>query len=157
MSPLGHRNFVNYFVWIPNTKIILRRKDYGCGKFLWIDTRTGEFHVLVKEMKLFEFFFKHIATRYFTAMFQPLFCLIICCTQQFHWLIILSDNLFFFGVEFSFQLQNEKKKIQYKGKRYCVFSRCACAKLKTFLSAEKFLKWTPAFNVQKEKIVNLHE
>ena len=118
----------------------------------------GEFHVLVKELKLFdrEFFFKHIATRHFdfsqrcfTAIF--LFCLIICCIQHIHWLIILPNNLFCFGAEF---FRTEKKISSARKGNYFAFSRCACAKLKVFLSAEKFLKWTPAFIVRKEKIVN---
>ena len=75
----------------------------------------GEFHVLLKRLKLFdhELFFKHIATRYFDfSQRWCLFCLIICCIQQFHWLIILSnissDNS---SLELSFvQLPKRKKK-----------------------------------------------
>ena len=74
----------------------------------------GEFHVLLKWLKLFdhELFFKHIATRYFDFSQRCLFCLIICCIQQFHWLIILSnissDNS---SLELSFvQLPKRKKK-----------------------------------------------
>ena len=77
---------------------------------------------------------------------QSLFCLIICCIQQFHWLL---NNSLHFGVDFFFQLQNGKKSSTRK--RNSVFSRSAGAKLKIFLSAKKILKWTPAFIVRKEK------
>ena len=42
------------------------------------------------------------------------------------------------------QLQNGKKNSSTIKINYCVLSRCACAKLIIFLSAAKFLKWTPA-------------
>ena len=85
---------------------------------------------------------------------QSLFCLITRCIQQFHWLIILSNNLFHFGVGFFFNSKMGKK-IQYKENKLLCFSRCVCTKSKIFLSAERFLKWTPTFIVRKEKIVNL--
>ena len=83
-----------------------------------------------------EFFFKHIATWYFDSS-QPMFHSVFRsrCIQQFHWLIILLNNFFCFGGNF-FSIPN-RKKISSKMKRnYCVFSRCACAKLKIFLSME---------------------
>ena len=81
---------------------------------------------------------------------QSLFCLIICCIQQFHYLIILSNNLFCFRVDL-FSIPKQKKKIQYKENKLSVFGWCTYTKLKIFLSPEKFLKWTSAFIVRKEK------
>ena len=71
----------------------------------------GEFHVLVKELKLFDhkFFLKYIAIFHSDAS-QSSFCLKICCIQHFHWLIVLLNNLFRFGVEF-FSTPKQKKKI----------------------------------------------
>ena len=43
-----------------------------------------------------------------------------------------------------FQLQNRDKISSTWKRNFSVLSRCACANLKIFLSAEKFLKWTPA-------------
>ena len=45
---------------------------------------------------------------------QSLFCLILCCIQQFHWLIILSNNLFPCGVESN--PKRKKKKNPAQGK-----------------------------------------
>ena len=44
----------------------IKRKRLGCGKFLWKETQK-EFHVLIKELKLFDhkYLFKHIATHKF--------------------------------------------------------------------------------------------
>ena len=50
---------------------------------------------------------------------------------------------YFFPMELIF-FQNEKKIFSTRKINYCVLSRCACAKLKIFLSSAKFLKWTPA-------------
>ena len=49
----------------------------------------------------------------------------------------------------SFQLQNGKKASSTRKINYCAFSRCTCAKLKIFLSAEKFLKWSLWFVKKK--------
>ena len=57
---------------------------------------------------------------------QSLFCLTIFCIEQFHWLIILSKNLFHFRVSF-FQLKNGNKISNTKKRNYCVFSTCTCA------------------------------
>ena len=43
-----------------------------------------------------------------------------------------------------FQLRNGKEISSTIKINYCVLSKCACAKLKIFLFAAKFLKWTPA-------------
>ena len=121
----------------------------------------GEFHVLVKELKLFdhESFFKHIVNRPFifhSDASHTLFCLIICCIQQVHWPITLQNNLFRFGIEFS-STPKRKKCSSTRKRNDCVFSRCACAKL-TFSCPRKHLnKWTPAFIVRREKIANLYE
>ena len=61
----------------------------------------GEFHVLVKELKLFD----------------HEFYLLIACIQPFYWLIILLSNIFSrFGVEF-FQTPKEKNNFQSKEKK----------------------------------------
>ena len=96
----------------------------------------GEFHVLIKELKLFhhEFFFKHIATRHFdfhSDISQYLFCLIIYCNQQFHCLMILQNNLFHFRVEF---FSTPKRKIissRRKRKLLC-FQQVRLRKVKNF-------------------------
>ena len=49
-----------------------------------------------------------------------------------------------------FQLQNGKKVFCPRKRNYCVLSKCACAKLKIFLSEEKFLKWSLAFKKRKD-------
>ena len=108
-----------------------KRKNNIKRKRLWvwqISTERhskGEFHVLVKALKLFhhEFFFKHIATWHFHFSqwcFTVLFGLIIICIQQFHWLIILSNNLFRFEVEF-FSTPKRKKNFQYKENKLLCF------------------------------------
>ena len=81
---------------------------------------------------------------------QCLFCSLIGSIWQFQWPIILSNNFFRFRVKF-FQSQNGKKNSSTRKINYCVLSRCACAKLKIFLSAEKFLKLTPAFRLRNFK------
>ena len=84
---------------------------------------------------------------FFTAKFDSIcFCFLIGCIQQFHWLIILSNNFFTLELNF-FQLQNGKKISSTRKINYSILSRCACAKLKIFLSAEKLLKWIPAFRL----------
>ena len=60
---------------------------------------------------------------------------------------LLSNNFFRFGVEF-FSIPKRKKISSTRKRNYCVLSRCACAKLKTSLSVENFLKWTPALTLQ---------
>ena len=42
---------------------------------------------------------------------QSLFCLIICCIQQFHWLL---NNSLHFGVDFFFNFKTEKNPVQGK-------------------------------------------
>ena len=88
---------------------------------------------------------------------QSLFILIICYIQLFHWLIILSNNLFGFGELNFFQLQNRKTKSSARKRNYCVSSGCPYAKLKIFVTVEKLLKWTPAFIDRIEKIVNSYK
>ena len=109
----------------------IKRKRLWVWQIFMDRYSKGKFHVLVKELKLFdhELFFRHNATRYFdfSQRCLSLFCFINCYIQQFNWLIILSNNLFHF---------------------------VACPKLKIFLSTKKFLKWTPDFIAWKEKIVN---
>ena len=59
--------------------------------------------------------------------------------------VIIIYNFFFFchGVEF-FSTLKWKKNSSTRKINYCVLSKCACAKLKIFLFAAKFLKWNPA-------------
>ena len=110
----------------------------------------GEFHVLVKELKVFarEFLFKYIATQHFEfsqgclAVFVLLFNRFVSLSNfigwQYYRIIFSALELHFF------QLQKGKKVFITRKISYCVLSMCACAKLKIFLSAEKFLKWIPA-------------
>ena len=70
---------------------------------------------------------------------QSLFCLIICCIQQFHWLIILSDNLFHFGAEF-FSTPKWKENFQYKENKLLCFQQVHLRKVKILLSAEKLVQ-----------------
>ena len=53
----------------------------------------GEFHVLVKELKLFdhEFFFKHIATRHF-GFSQQSFTVFVLFFNRLHLAISSADN-----------------------------------------------------------------
>ena len=96
----------------------------------------GEFHVLVKKLKLFdhEFFLKHIlhdVLIFHSDALQSSFYLITCCIQTFHWLIIFSNNFFRFGVEF-FSTPKWKKKIPVQGKGIIVFLVSALAQIKNF-------------------------
>ena len=102
----------------------------------------GEFHVLVKKLKPFdrEFFFKHIATRHFDFS-QRCFTVFVLFLNRLHPAISLADNTIKY-----FSTPKRKKISSTRKRNYCVPPRCACAKLIIFLSAEKFLKWTPAFN-----------
>ena len=68
---------------------------------------------------------------------QSFFCLIICCIQQFHRLIILSNDLFHIGVEFFFNSKTEKKISSTRKRNHCVFNRFACGNLKIFLFSGK--------------------
>ena len=155
---------MNYFVWILNAKIVLRGKDYGCGKSLWADTRKESFMFRLRNWSylitssssgtlLLDILIFH------SDVSQSLFCFKICCIQHafsnfagwWYYRIIYSTLALNF-----FQLQNGKK-IPLQGKEIIVFSRCACAKSNLSLSAEKFPKWTLAFIARKEKIVNSWE
>ena len=112
------------------------------SKRLWVQQifmerySKGEFHVLVKKLKLFdhEFFLKHIlhdVLIFHSDASQSSFYLIICCIQTFHWLIIFSNNFFRFGVEF-FSTPKWKKKIPVQGKEIIVFLVSALAQIKNF-------------------------
>ena len=82
----------------------IKGKGYWCGKFLWKDTRKESFTFWLRNGNylitssssstlLLDILIFH------SDASQSLFCLIIsCCIQQFHWLIILSNNLFRFRV-----------------------------------------------------------
>ena len=102
----------------------IKRKRLWVWQILWKDTQ-GEFHILVKELKLFyhEFFFKHIDAQHFDCSQQCLtvFVLFNCCIQQFHWYhqIIYSTSEFFF-----FNSKMEKKKSTTRKRNYCVFRKC---------------------------------
>ena len=96
---------------------------------IFIDRHSkGEFHVLVEELKLFdhEFFFWHIGTRHFDFS-QRCFAVFVlfnnlldsACIQQFHWLIILLNNLFHFGV--GFISTAKRKQLRAQGKEIIVF------------------------------------
>ena len=72
---------------------MLTEKDFACGKCLWKRHSKGEFHVLVKEMKLFdyEFFFKHIAIRHFDSS-QRYFTVFVLFFNRLHSAISSIDN-----------------------------------------------------------------
>ena len=130
---------MNYFVWILNAKILLREKDYGCGKLLRKETLKESFMFWLKKWSYLITSFSSSTLlldilSFHSHVLQSLFSLIICWIQQFHWLIIISNNLFRFGVLNFFQLQNGKKNFQYKEKKLLFL-------VKIFLSSEKFLKW----------------
>ena len=115
--------YVNYVVWILNARIILRGKVYECGKFLWKHTRKESFMFWLRNWSYF-----------ITSL-----CLIICCIQQFHWLIILSNNLFRYRVDF-FSKSRTEEKFQYKENKLLWLSSVSLRKVKHFLTAEKFMK-----------------
>ena len=73
--------------------IILTEKDFACGTFLWKRHSKGKFHVLFKELKLFdyEFFFKHIAIRHFDFS-QRYFTVFILFFNRLHSVISSTDN-----------------------------------------------------------------
>ena len=83
-------------------------------------------------------------------VWQCLFCFLISCIQQIHWLIMLSNNI----LAAFFSTPKWKKSFQYKKKSYYVLSRCACAKLKTFLSAEKNYKMDSNLKVECGRYVH---
>ena len=53
-------------------------------------------------------------------MFQSWFCFLIGCIDQFHWLITLSNNFLYFGVDFVFNSKRGKK-FPLQGKEIIVF------------------------------------
>ena len=114
-------------------RLNFKRKNSIKRKRLWVwqifmsRHSKGEFHVSVKELKLFDhkFFFRHIATRHFDfsqrcftvfVLFQNL--LHSACIQQFRWLMILSNNLFHFSVEL-FSTPKRKKNSSTRKRNYC--------------------------------------
>ena len=120
-----HAVFVNHFDWILNARVILRGKDYGCGKFLWKDTRKESFMFWLRNWSylitssssttlLLDILIFH------SDVSQSLFCLIICCIQQFHCLMMLSNNFVCFKVDFFFNSKTEKK-FPVQGKKITVF------------------------------------
>ena len=136
---------MNYFVWILNTKVIFKGKDSGSDKCLWRDTRRESFMFWLRNWSYLMASSSSSTLLLEILIFQgdvsqSLFCLIICWIQQFHWLITLSNNLLHFGVPIFFNFSLKRKKISStRKKNYCVVSRGVWAKLKIFLSMEKFL------------------
>ena len=112
MAKISSRKLIHWEL----LRLHFRRKILGAANFMERHSK-GEFHVLVKEIKLFhhEFFFKHTATwhiDFLTVMFDSV-CFLIGCIQQFHWLIIVLNNFFRFEVE--------RKKPTVPGKEIIVF------------------------------------
>ena len=118
----------------------------------------GEFHVSVKELKLFDhkFFFRHIATRHFDfsqrcftvfVLFQNL--LHSACIQQFRWLMILSNNLFHFSVEL-FSTPKRKKNSSTRKRNYC-FQQVRLRKVKSFPFRGKISEVNPGLYCSKRK------
>ena len=82
----------------------IRKKNFGAANFKERHSKR-KFHNLVKELKLFDydFFKKRITTRDFDfsqRCSQCSFCFLIGCIQQFHSLIILSNNFSTFELSF---------------------------------------------------------
>ena len=74
---------------------------------------------------------------------QYLLCFLIASIWLFHSLADNTKEFSFSTMELNFfQLLNGEKISSTWKRNYCVLSRCACAKLKIFLSAEIFLNWT---------------
>ena len=137
-----------------------KRKNNIKRKRLWvwqISTERhseGEFHVLVKALKLFqhEFFFKHIATWHFHFS-QWCFTVFVWFNNYLHSAVSLADNTIQQFIPLwnwiLFNSKTEKKTSSTRKINYCAFSWCTCAKLKISLSAEKFLKWSLWFVKKK--------
>ena len=136
---------------LTNAKIIiLTEKGFGCGNFYGetLEWRVSYFGYLIMSSSSSKLLLDILI--FHSDVFTVFVLFLIGCIQQFYWLIILSNNFFRFLVEFfRFLVESLKRtKIFCTRKRnYCVVSRCACAKLKIFLSAKKFLKWTPALTI----------
>ena len=122
---------------LTNAKIlILTEKGFECGNFYGetLEWRVSCFGYLIMSSS---------SSKLLLDVFTVFVLFLIGCIQQFYWLIILSNNFFRFLVE-----SPKRTKIFCTRKiNYCVVSRCACGKLKIFLSAKKFLKWTPALAI----------
>ena len=85
--------------------IMPREKDFGCGKFLWKDTRKESSMFWLRNWSylitssssttlLLDILIFH------SYAWQCLFCFLIGCIHKLHWLIILWNNFFSFRVEF---------------------------------------------------------
>ena len=123
---------MNYFVCILNAKIKIKRKRFWMRQIFMERHSKGNVLILVKELKLFDHEFSLITLSLDILMFhsdvsQCLFCLLIGCTQQFYWLIILSNNLFRCEVDF-FSTPKRKKISSTRKINCCVLSKCACIK-----------------------------
>ena len=117
---------MNFFACILNAKIIiLRQKDLGCSKFLWKDIRKESsmfclrnWSYLITSSSLSTLLLDILI--FHSDVCQCLFCFLIGCIQQLHWLIILSNNIFRFGVEL-FSTPKRKKKFPVQGKEIILF------------------------------------
>ena len=139
----------------------VRGKGYRCGKFLWKDTRKESFMFWLRNGNylitssssstlLLDILIFH------SDASQSLFCLIICYIQQFHWLMILSNNSFRFGVDF-FSTPKRKKKSITRKRNYCVFSTFRLHKVRYFPGHENISEVNSGLYRSKRKIVSLYE
>ena len=111
----------------------IRKKIYWVRQIFMGRHSKIHFHVLVKELKLFYLITSSPSSTFlFDILFfhsdvwQYLFCFSIGCIQQLHWLIILSNNFFRFGVNFFFSSKTEKT-FPVQGKEIIMFLAGALA------------------------------
>ena len=115
----------------------LHYKYKSKGKRLWVKKiveerqSKGEFHVLVKELKLFdhEFFFKHIATQH-VDFSQRCLTVFVLSFNRLYSAVLLVDNtlikyLFSLWSWVFSKLQNKKRNSSTRKRNYRLFSRCA--------------------------------
>ena len=122
---------MNYFLLNFKHKNNIKRQKLWVQEIFMDRHSKGEFHILVKKLKLFDHEF------FFSLFFCLKNCLDSACIQQFHWLIILLNNLFHFGAGF-FSTAKQKKISSTRKINYCIFSRCPCAKSKLSFPRKNF-------------------
>ena len=104
----------------------IKRKRLWVWQIFMDRNSKGEFHVLVKELKLFdhEFFFKHIATRHFDFS-QRCFSVYILLNNLLDSAILLGDNTIEQFIPLwswiFFNSKTEKKKFPVQGNEIIAF------------------------------------
>ena len=132
---------------------MLRGKDYRCGKVLGKDAQKESFMFWLTN-------WNYLITSSFSSTLlldilifhsdasQSLFCLMICCIQQFQLLITLSNNSFRFAVE---STPKRKKHFQYKENKLLCFMLVRLRKVKDFPGQWRL----PSFIVHQFVRINL--